>query len=97
MQWWLLPDTGNGGAKAGALLDLILTNKEQLVTDMKAVGSLGCSDQDIVDFRILRGGNKTNKQNCYPGLQEKRLWTGQGVAWKSPTGRGPREESKRAG
>lgn len=44
------------------------------------------------------GRNKTNKQtkkqNCYSGLQEKRLWTGQGVAWKSPTGHGPREESK---
>lgn len=82
--------------KAGALLDVILTNKKQLVRDMKAAGSLGCSDQDIVEFRILRKeqNKQTNKQNCYSELQEKRLWTGQGVAWKSPTGHGPREECK---
>lgn len=46
--------------KALALLDVILTNKKQLVRDMKAVGSLGCSDQDIVEFRILR--KEQNKQ-----------------------------------
>ncbi|GAB0197899.1 mitochondrial enolase superfamily member 1 [Grus japonensis] len=36
------------------MLDLILTNKEGLVGDMKLKGSLGCSDHKMVEFRILR-------------------------------------------
>lgn len=36
--------------KVGALLDLMLTNKE-LVGRVKVMGNLGCSDHDIVEFR----------------------------------------------
>ncbi|GAB0178507.1 mitochondrial enolase superfamily member 1 [Grus japonensis] len=36
------------------MLDLILTNKEGLVGDVKLKGSLGCSDHEMVEFRILR-------------------------------------------
>ncbi|GAB0204079.1 mitochondrial enolase superfamily member 1 [Grus japonensis] len=36
------------------MLDLILTNKEGLVGDVKLKGSLGCSDHKMVEFRILR-------------------------------------------
>ena len=39
--------------RRGAMLDLILTNKEGLVGDMKLKGSLGCSDHKMVEFRIL--------------------------------------------
>jgi len=42
----------------GALLDLVLTNKEGLVEDVKAGGRLGCSDHEIVEFRILRGRSR---------------------------------------
>ena len=35
------------------LLNLILTNKEGLVEDVRAGGSLGCSDHEMVEFRIL--------------------------------------------
>jgi len=41
------------------LLDLVLTNKEGQVEDVKAGGSLGCSDHEMVEFRILRGGSRT--------------------------------------
>jgi len=34
--------------------DLVLTNKEGLVGDVKLKGSLGCSDHEMVDFKILR-------------------------------------------
>jgi len=37
------------------LLNLVLTNKEGLIGNVKAKGSLGCSNHEIVDFRILHG------------------------------------------
>ncbi|GAB0206807.1 hypothetical protein GRJ2_003146300 [Grus japonensis] len=40
--------------RRGAMLDLVLTNKEGLVGDVKLKGSLGCSDHKMVEFRILR-------------------------------------------
>lgn len=42
-----------------ALLDLVFTNQEELVRDVKVKGSIGCSDHGLVEFRILRGGSKT--------------------------------------
>ena len=40
--------------RRGAILDLVLTNKEGLVANMKLKGSLGCTDLEMVEFRILR-------------------------------------------
>jgi len=45
--------------RRGILLDLILTNKEGLVEDVKVGGSLGCSDHEVVKFRILCGRSRT--------------------------------------
>lgn len=39
--------------RKGVLLDLVLTNKEGPVGDVKAGGSLGCSDHQIVEFRNM--------------------------------------------
>jgi len=44
--------------RKGALLDLVLTNKEGLLKDVKFGGRLGCSDHEMVEFRIQRGGSK---------------------------------------
>jgi len=44
--------------RKGALLDLVLTNKEGLVEDVKVGGRLSCSDHEMVEFRILRGGSR---------------------------------------
>ncbi|GAB0208559.1 hypothetical protein GRJ2_003321600 [Grus japonensis] len=44
--------------RRGAMLDLILTNKEGLVGDVKLKGSLGCSDHEMVEFRILRAARR---------------------------------------
>ena len=38
----------------GALLDLILTNKDELAEDVKAGSNLGCDDPEMVDFRMVR-------------------------------------------
>ena len=43
------------------LLDLVLTNKEGLVRDVKTGGSLGCSDHEMVEFGILCGRSKSSK------------------------------------
>ncbi|GAB0189120.1 hypothetical protein GRJ2_001377300 [Grus japonensis] len=40
--------------RRGAMLDIVLTNKEGLVGDVKLKGSLGCSDHEMVDFRAAR-------------------------------------------
>ena len=44
--------------RKGALLDLVLMSKEGLVEDVKVGGSLGSSDHEMVNFRILRGGSR---------------------------------------
>ncbi|XP_050769715.1 macrophage immunometabolism regulator-like [Gymnogyps californianus] len=40
--------------RRGALLDLILTNKEGLVGDVKVKGSLGCSDHEMENSTLLK-------------------------------------------
>ncbi|KAK4814166.1 hypothetical protein QYF61_009984 [Mycteria americana] len=40
--------------RRGAMLDLVLTNKEGLVGNMKLKGSFGCSDHEMVEFKILK-------------------------------------------
>lgn len=40
--------------RRGALLDLSLMNKEELIRDLKADGNFGCSVQELVEFKILR-------------------------------------------
>ncbi|GAB0202834.1 hypothetical protein GRJ2_002749000 [Grus japonensis] len=42
----------------GAVLDLILINKEGLVGDVKLKGSIGCSDHKMMEFRILRAARR---------------------------------------
>ena len=39
--------------RKGTLLDLVLTNKEGLMEDVKVGGRLGCSDHEMVEFIIL--------------------------------------------
>lgn len=40
--------------RSTGLLDLILTNKEVLIWDVKVKGSLRGSDYEMTEFRILR-------------------------------------------
>jgi len=44
--------------RKGTLLDLVLTNKEGLVEDVKVGDRLSCSDHEMVEFRILSGGSR---------------------------------------
>lgn len=40
--------------RRGAMLELVLTNKEMVVWNVNFKGSLGCSDHEMVEFKILR-------------------------------------------
>ncbi|GAB0190131.1 hypothetical protein GRJ2_001478400 [Grus japonensis] len=44
------------------MLDLVLTNKEDLVREVKLKGSLGCSDCEMVEFRILRAARRAHSK-----------------------------------
>ncbi|GAB0185519.1 hypothetical protein GRJ2_001017200 [Grus japonensis] len=48
--------------RRGAMLDLILTNKDGLVGDVKLKGSLGCSDHEMVEFKILRAARRAHSK-----------------------------------
>ncbi|PKU30367.1 rna-directed dna polymerase from mobile element jockey- hypothetical protein [Limosa lapponica baueri] len=48
--------------RTGVLLDLVLTNKEGLVEDMKVGGNLGCSDHGETEFRIVGSMSKTTSR-----------------------------------
>lgn len=58
-----------------ALLDLILTNKEELIGNVKFGGSLDCSDYKVVKFRILREGSKENSRMAHSDVLRLTLTT----------------------
>ncbi|GAB0204161.1 protein NYNRIN-like [Grus japonensis] len=54
--------------RRGVLLDLVLTNKEGVVEDVKVGGSLGCGDHEMVEFRILRGRSRAEDKTLETGI-----------------------------
>ena len=44
------------------MLDLVLTNEEVLVGSVKIKGSLGCSDHEKVEFKILRAARRVHSK-----------------------------------
>ena len=40
-------------SREGALLDLLLVNREELAGEVKVGGCLGCSDHEMIEFSIL--------------------------------------------
>lgn len=40
----------------------LLTNKEELLDDIKAKGSPGCSEHETVEYQILGGASKTKNR-----------------------------------
>ncbi|GAB0187556.1 hypothetical protein GRJ2_001220900 [Grus japonensis] len=45
-----------------AMLDLVLTNKEELVGDVKLKGSLGSSDHEAMEFKILKAPRRAHSK-----------------------------------
>jgi len=48
-----LPQVEKEPTRRGAMLDLVLINKEGLAGDVKFKGSLGYGDHEMVEFKIL--------------------------------------------
>ena len=48
--------------RRGAMLDLVLTSKKALVGNVKRKGSLGCSDHEMVEFKLLRALTRTHSK-----------------------------------
>ncbi|GAB0176205.1 hypothetical protein GRJ2_000085700 [Grus japonensis] len=46
----------------GTMLDLLLTKKEGLVGNVKLKGSLGCSDHEMMEFKILRAARRVHSK-----------------------------------
>ena len=44
------------------MLDLVLTNKEGLMGNVKLKGSLGCNDHKMVEFKILRAARRVHSK-----------------------------------
>ena len=44
------------------MLDLVLTNKEWLVSNVKLKGSLGCHNHEMVEFKILRVSKRVHSK-----------------------------------
>lgn len=51
-----------GSMRRGAMLDVILTNEEGLLRNVKLRGSLGCCDCGRVEFAILRAARRVHRQ-----------------------------------
>lgn len=47
-------------------LDLLLTNKEGLTVDVRVKGS---SDNEMVEFGVLKGGRRVKRKPCTSGQQ----------------------------
>ena len=60
--------------REGALLDLLLVNREGLMGDVMVGGCLGHNDHEMIrvfdSWRSKEGG----QQNCYLELPDGRLW-----------------------
>ena len=78
--------------RAGALLDLMLTNKEDLTGREREGWEQPRHSGHEMEFRLLSGGEKAQSHNHSPGLQKSRLWPLQGSAWKNPMGHHPGEK-----
>ncbi|GAB0191026.1 hypothetical protein GRJ2_001567900 [Grus japonensis] len=57
-----LPQVLREPMRRSAMLDLVLTNKKGLVGNVKLKGSLGCSDHEMVEFKILRAVRRAHSK-----------------------------------
>ncbi|KAK4807056.1 hypothetical protein QYF61_018397 [Mycteria americana] len=83
--------------RGDALLDLIYPNKEELNRDVKFRGSLGCSDHEMVEFRILRERNKTKSRISALDFRRVDLGLFRDLLRRIPWEYSPGEKSMRAG
>jgi len=78
------------------MLDLVLMNKEGLVRNVKIKGSYGCSDLEIVEFKILRAAWRAHSKLTIQYFRRADLGLFRDllgrISWdKAMEGRGPQE------
>lgn len=57
--------------RRGVLLDLTsFTDKEELIGKSKVGGSLGCTDHEMVQFRILKEGSRAKSRILWSSGEE---------------------------
>ena len=77
-----------GPTRTEALLDLVLTNAEERVREVKTGGSLGCSDHALLEFLILKnvGLAKSRDRTLY--FRRAKFWLPtellSGIPWETP-------------
>ena len=59
--------------RRGAMLDLLLTNKEELVGNVKLKCSLGCSDHEMLEFKILQAVRRAHSKLTTLGFRRADL------------------------
>ena len=52
----------DGPTRGEAILDLVLSNEEESIREVKIRGSLGCSDHALVEFVILKNAGLTKSR-----------------------------------
>jgi len=70
----------------GVLLDLVFPNKEELVGDVKAGGSLGCSDHEVVEVKILCGKIKAISRSATLDFSRANFDLFIDLPWRYPMG-----------
>lgn len=71
--WRKIPNTDDEGGDQGRHSDgSQYSQKRGLVRDVKVEGSLGCNDNEMLEFRILKVGNKRNSKKLGT-LEEKTM------------------------
>lgn len=66
--------------RKGAMLDLILTNKEKFLENVKVKRNLSCSDHELVEFKILRAEKRAYSKVSVLDFR-KANWPFQGSSW----------------
>jgi len=56
--------------RRGVKWDLVLTNEGGLVSNMKLKGNVGCSDHEMMEFKILR----VSKRACSKLASGEQTW-----------------------
>ncbi|GAB0179966.1 cAMP-dependent protein kinase inhibitor alpha [Grus japonensis] len=73
------------------MLDLILTNKEGLVGNVKLKGSLGCSDHEVVEFKILRAARRAHSKLITLAFRRAAFGLFRDLLGRIPWDKGPEE------
>ena len=80
----------DGPSLGKALLDLLLTNAEDSIREVKIGGSLGCSEHTLMDGVCDLEECRPGKKQCQePEIQESKILSAQGAAEWDPHGNSP--------